>query len=97
MDVHLYLFGDVSGDVETRLDRLLRLADEPLLRHFFDGAYQALRSEVSQLPPSQREQFQPFSSVRDLLYLQRAASLHPVLRGALVTIFHLGSYIRWVP
>jgi hypothetical protein len=91
----IYLFGDQTYDVDAPLRELLYHSD-PILTSFFERVLQVLRLELGQLPSELRDEFPRFSSIADLISRRRDTRLHPSLEMALVLIYQLGSFIRWV-
>lgn len=91
----IYLFGDQTYDADARLRELLHYSD-PILTSFFERALQVLRLEIGQLPSELRYEFPRFSSIADLISRRGDTRLHPGLEMALVLIYQLGSFIRWV-
>lgn len=90
----LYLFEDQASDISAGLADLLCLQQDPILQAFFEGAYNAIRTELGFLSQAQREQFPRFSSIQDLLALCRRSQLHPSFYHALTCTHQLGSFIR---
>lgn len=93
---HVYLIGDATFDFVPGLQRLLYRSHKPLLQAFFGSVYRVLRSEIAKTASVQRVQFPRFTSVQDLLTLQRHDGLHPALHNALICTFQLASFIRCV-
>lgn len=91
----IYLFGDQTYDVDAPLRELLHHSDA-ILSSFFKRALHVLRLEVGQLPSELRYEFPRFSSIADLISRRGDTQLHPGLEMALVLIYQLGSFIRWV-
>ncbi|KAF7180566.1 hypothetical protein CNMCM7691_009857 [Aspergillus felis] len=91
----IYLFGDQTYDVDAPLRELLHHSD-PILTAFFERALHVLRLEIGQLPSELRCEFPRFSSIADLISRRGDTRLHPGLEMALVLIYQLGSFIRWV-
>ncbi|RYO94433.1 hypothetical protein DL766_002781 [Monosporascus sp. MC13-8B] len=89
----VYLVGDSTLDVATGLLTLLRNGHSPLLQSFFEATYRVIRAEVATLAAVQRASFPHFSSIQDLLALQRRGHLHPALHKALVCAFQLAAFI----
>lgn len=90
----VYLFGDQTADFDAGLRRLLQAKNDSLLIAFFQKCYHALRQEISQLSPSQRQMFPRFTSIVDLLARYREHGPNPALESALTTIYQLGSFIQ---
>ncbi|OOQ85606.1 Conidial yellow pigment biosynthesis polyketide synthase [Penicillium brasilianum] len=91
----VYLFGDQTADFDSGLRRLLQAKNDSLLIAFFQKCYHALRKEISQLSPSQRQMFPRFTSIVDLLARYREFGPNPALESALTTIYQLGCFIHY--
>ncbi|CAI7653448.1 unnamed protein product [Penicillium manginii] len=91
----MYLFGDQTANFDSGLRRLLQAKNDSLLSSFFQKCYYALRKEISQLPPSQRQMFPRFTSVVDLLARYRESGPSAALESALTTIYQLGCFIHY--
>lgn len=90
----VYLFGDQTANFDSGLRRLLQAKNDSLVSSFFQKCYYALRKEISQLPPSQRQMFPRFTSVVDLLARYRESGPSTALESALTTIYQLGCFIQ---
>lgn len=91
----VYLFGDQTADFDSGLHRLLQAKNDSLLTAFFQKCYHALRTEISQLSPSQRQMFPRFTSIIDLLARYRESEPNPALESALTTIYQLGCFVQY--
>ncbi|KAJ5176832.1 Conidial yellow pigment biosynthesis polyketide synthase [Penicillium canariense] len=91
----VYLFGDQTADFDSGLRRLLQAKNDSLLVSFFQKCYHALRKEISQLSPSQRQLFPRFTSIVDLLARYREFGPNPAIESALTTIYQLGCFIHY--
>jgi len=94
--LQVYLFGDQTYEINTKLCGLLLSNDNPILISFFERVFFALRTEIGQLPLRERESFPLFSSISTLLSRQRENALNPALEGALTCMYQLGYFIRLV-
>ena len=90
----VYLFGDQTANFDSGLRRLLQAKNDSLVSSFFQKCYYALRKEISQLPPSQRQMFPRFTSIVDLLARYRESGPSTALESALTTIYQLGCFIQ---
>lgn len=90
----VYLFGDQTADFTSGLRRLLQAKNDSLLTAFFQKCYYSLRKEISQLSPSQRQNFPRFTSILDLLARYRESGPNPALESPLTTIYQLGCFIQ---
>ncbi|ROW00331.1 hypothetical protein VMCG_07320 [Cytospora schulzeri] len=68
-EVTLYLFGDQTYDVGPHLKELLLASrhSNTLVIDFLRGSYDAVRAELYQLPPQDRESLPRFTCVEDLV------------------------------
>jgi len=90
----VFIFGDQTSAFESDLRSLLHVKDNEILRSFFEKANYALRFEIARLPVSQREIFPRFTCVLDLLQHYRESGGNPALGLALLTLNHLGRFIK---
>jgi len=90
----VYLFGDQTGDFDAGLRRLLQAKNNSLVTSFFERCFYALRHEIAQLSPTQRQIFPRFTSVVDLLARYRESGPNPALESALTCIYQLGCFIK---
>lgn len=90
----VYLFGDQTADFDSGLRRLLQAKNDSLLTAFFQKCYHALRSEISKLPPSERQMFPRFTSIVDLLARYREHGPNVALESTLTTIYQLGCFVQ---
>ncbi|KAH8432989.1 polyketide synthase alb1 [Aspergillus melleus] len=92
--LHVYLFGDQTFEVSTKLPPLLHCKTSPLLEAFFEQAYHALRSEIAQLPARDRDTYPRFSSIAELLaWRNRQERLHQPIETTLTCIYQLAQFI----
>lgn len=92
----VFVFGDQTSAFEADLRFLLHIKDNETLRSFFEKVNYALRVEIARLPISQQAQFPRFTSVLDLLQHYRVSGGNPALGLSLLTLHHLGRFIRYV-
>lgn len=96
-ELHVYLFGDQTFEVSTKLPLLLHSETSPLLDAFFEQAYHALRSEIAQLPARDRDTYPRFSSIAELLaWRNRQEKVHQPIETTLTCIYQLAQFIRFV-
>ena len=91
---NLYLFGDGWEGLGPQLQALLQIDLYPLSA-FLENAYLVLRSELGQLPRSEREQIASFSSLQDLIAQHYDGLLDVSMYPALVCICQVASLIRY--
>lgn len=95
--LNVYLFGDQTFEVSTKLPPLLHSKTSPLLEVFFEQAYLRLRSEISQLPARDRDTFPRFSSIAELLAWRNVQeTLHQPIETVLTCIYQFAQFIRFV-
>ena len=96
----LYLFGDQTFVIQPHLQDLLnRKWDNLPLHDLLTKAYDAIRVELYKLPSQLRDELPRFTCLEDLLVWDRSQSGQPsciALDMALTTLYHLGSFIRYV-
>jgi naphtho-gamma-pyrone polyketide synthase len=90
----VFVFGDQTSAFEADLRTLLHIKDNESLRSFFEKANYALRVEIAKLPISQQELFPRFTCVLDRLQNYRASGGNPALGLSLLTLNHLGRFIK---
>lgn len=97
--VNLYLFGDQTYDIGPHLKTLLLESKRGniLLGNFFQRTYSALRKQIYQLSPQEREALPRFTSVEDLV-LWRATSPEEArhcipLDMSLTCMYHVAAFI----
>jgi naphtho-gamma-pyrone polyketide synthase len=90
----VFIFGDQTSAFESDLRSLLHNKENESLRSFFEKAHYALRVEIARLPISQRELFPRFTCILDLLQHYRESGGNPALGLALLTLNHLGRFIK---
>ncbi|KAJ5521624.1 hypothetical protein N7527_005739 [Penicillium freii] len=92
--LNVYLFGDQTFEVSTKLPPLLHSKTSPLLEAFFEQAYLRLRSEISQLPARDRDTFPRFSSIAELLAWRNVQeTLHQPIETVLTCIYQFAQFI----
>jgi naphtho-gamma-pyrone polyketide synthase len=92
----VYLFGDQTGEFDSGLRRLIQAKNNSFLTSFIEKCYHALRQEITQLPPSDRELFPRFTSIVGLLSKYHESGPNPALESALTCIYQLASFIGYV-
>lgn len=93
--LHLYLFGDLTYDISTKLQPLIHSESYPLLRSFFDFVCDKLRAEIGRLPAQDKEIFPRFSSIAELLTWRISHSRsNPAVENALTCIYQLAQFIQ---
>ncbi|KAL1953845.1 hypothetical protein VTO42DRAFT_2105 [Malbranchea cinnamomea] len=92
--LHIYLFGDQTYDISTKLPQLLHSNPSLLVQSFVDCACDKLRAEIGQLPARDKEIFPRFSSIAELLaWRNRHNQSVPPIENALTCIYQLGHFI----
>ena len=90
----LYLFGDQTFDIQPHLKDLLRHRQNPVLEDFFVKTYDAIRTEIYQLPREIRDDLPRFNSVNDLLLQKPGGKRCVALDMAVTCIYQIGVFIR---
>jgi hypothetical protein len=92
--VQVYIFGDQSYDFNKKLHHLLYSKGNPILRAFFEQAYDAIRAEIGQLPLQHQLSFPRFRSLPDLLARHRKGGVSPAFQIVLAYVYQIGAFIR---
>ncbi|KAM3080825.1 hypothetical protein ACMFMF_002740 [Clarireedia jacksonii] len=91
----IYLFGDQTYDVHSKLRSILHSRHGPVLRHFFERVDYAIRAEIGQLSSSTRDSLPRFSGIAHLLsWNHRDKKLAIPFEMALTCTYQLGSFIN---
>ena len=93
--MHIFLFGDQTYQIGSELSRLASLCEDPILESFLSRAYQALRSEIAELPEYRRQQLPSLPSLTKLLAVPSHGPTHVAISQALTCTYHLASFIRY--
>jgi hypothetical protein len=93
--LHVYLFGDQTSDVSSKLDQLLHITYNPILRTFFEQVHSVLQAEIGRLEARHECKFPRFSNLKELLlkHVQKE-EIHPAFHTALLCACQLGEFIR---
>ena len=95
--VKIYLLGDQTYDVYSKLRELLHSTRDPVLNHFFESVDHTIRDEIGRLPHTTREELPQFSGVADLLSWHHCNNGPTVAFDmALTCILQLGIFIQSV-
>ncbi|KAJ6199961.1 hypothetical protein J3E72DRAFT_186462 [Bipolaris maydis] len=90
----LYLFGDQTYEVQSRLRELLQYRVNPILDDFLLKSYHAIRTNISNLPIEIRDNLPRFTSIDDLLLMELTSGKRCVpLEMALTCMYQLGVFI----
>ena len=93
--MRLLLFGDQSLISRHNIQsQLLAGRTNPFLNLFFQKSSDALRREISQLSPLEREIILPFTSIDELNDRSWDNEPHEGIRCALLCLSQLAHYIR---
>lgn len=94
--MEVYIFGDQTVHVDSRLQDLLHVSCNNTLTSFLSGGYLALRQEISRLPASERAALPQDETLALLLdsIKKGKRKRHPALEGALLCLYEIGQYIR---
>ena len=93
--MHIFLFGDQTYQIGSQLSRLAALCEDPILESFLSRAYQALRSEIAELPECRRQQLPSLPSLPKFLAMPSRGPTHVAISQALTCTYHLASFIRY--
>ena len=94
---HLLLFGDQTVEAYSSIKHLVRHSrNSPPLQDFLRRTTDALQSQISKLPPSDRERFSSFDSILGLAEAHgKSGSNDVVISTLLLCVAQLGSLIRY--
>jgi len=92
----LYIFGDNTYETNSKLLTLLSTTGDPILAAFFDQAFNIIRAEAGCLPLEEFRNLPSFTSIGEIVAKHRDGHLSPAFQIALSTIYHLGTFIRFV-
>lgn len=94
--MRIYVFGDQAIRVEEQLLDLLHVKGCSILTTFLREATIAVQEAVAGLPPAERAAFPTVETLGFLLDAVKKGSSHVALDSALVCIYEIGYYIRYV-
>ncbi|KAB5547400.1 putative polyketide synthase [Coniochaeta sp. 2T2.1] len=94
--MRIYVFGDQAIRVEEQLLDLLHVKGCSILTTFLREATIAVQEAVAGLPPAERAAFPPVETLGFLLDAVKKGSSHVALDSALVCIYEIGYYIRYL-
>jgi naphtho-gamma-pyrone polyketide synthase len=92
----IYVFGDQAIRVEDQLLDLWHVKDCSSLTAFLREATAAIQKAISELPATERGAFPTVETLGLLLDDIKKGSYHIALDSALVCIYEIGYYIRYV-
>ena len=90
----LYLFGDQTYDVQLELKDLMRSRTNPVLENFLAKAYNAIRTELYELPCEIREGLPRFTCLEDLILRGQGGKRCIPLDMAVTCMYQLGIFIQ---
>ena len=94
-EMRLLLFGDGALVSKGRLlTQVLASRADPILSLLFQRSSDALRREISQLAPAEREQIPVFNSIDELIERLSPNCTHPGVQNALLCVSQLAHYIE---
>ena len=91
-----YLFGDQTVHVDNHLQDLLHVGGNSTLTSFLSEGYYAIRQEISRLPASERALLPQSETLALLLDTIKKGKRHPALESALLCLYEIGEYIKFV-
>ncbi|KAL8782244.1 MAG: hypothetical protein Q9213_005547 [Squamulea squamosa] len=92
----LYLFGDQTFDVQPHLADFVQYKHNPVLEDFLLKAYDAIRSEIYNLPCEVRDDLPRFTSVDDIIWRKPDGKRCVPLDMAVTCMYQLGAFISQV-
>jgi len=90
----LYLFGDQTYPVQPDLKDLMWYRTNPVLENFLVKAYNAIRTEIYNLPCETREDLPRFTCLDDLVLRKQGGKRCIPLDMAVTCMYQLGVFIR---
>lgn len=91
----LYLFGDQTYDIQPHLKELIRYKDSLIVGDFLAKTYDAIRTEIYQLPREIRDGLPRFTCLDDLILRDQGAKQCVPLDMAVTCMYQLGIFIRY--
>ena len=92
--MNLYLFGDQTFDIQPHLKDLVWYKTNPILEDFLLKAYNAIRTELYQLPRETRDKLPRFTCVDDIIFQKPGRERCIPLDMAVTCMYQLGLFIR---
>lgn len=93
----LYLFGDQTFDTQPYLKGLSRYRHNPVLEDFLVKAYDAIRTEIYNLPREVREDLPRFTDLEDIIFRKQGGKQCIPLDMAVTCMYQLGVFIGYGP
>ena len=90
----IFVFGDQSTAVLDKLQKLLHVKDNAILRSFLSEAFLAIRHETESLPSRDKESVAQAESLGLLLEAARTSTGHAALDSSFLCIYEIGYYIE---
>lgn len=94
-ELKLYLFGDQTYDIQPQLRDLIRYRHNPVLEDFLVKAYDAIRTEIYNLPCKVRDDLPRFTCVDDIISRKPGGQRCVPLDMAVTCMYQLGTFIRY--
>ena len=93
----LYLFGDQTYDVQPSFKDLIQYRHNPVLEDFLAKAYDAIRTEIFDLPSEVRNSLPRFTCLDDIILRKPGGKRCLPLDMAVTCMFQLAAFIRYEP
>ena len=95
VEMRVLLFGDQALVNRAHIQKqVLENRENPFLGLLFQRSSDALRHEIAQLPPSEREAIPPFTTIAELNDQTSSIEAHEGVVNALLCISQLAHYIE---
>jgi hypothetical protein len=91
--INLYLFGDQTFNAINQLSSLLQARDNLVLDCLLTKAYNALRTEIHELPSETSKSIPRFCAIEDLVNARKFGKRCVPLDMALTCLYHLSKFI----
>nr|ASU91368.1 non-reducing polyketide synthase [Nephromopsis pallescens] len=89
----LYLFGDQALDIQPYLKDLIQYKYNPILEDFLVKAYDAIRTEIYNLPREIRDDLPRFTCINDIIFRKQGGRRCVPLDMAVTCMYQLGVFI----
>jgi naphtho-gamma-pyrone polyketide synthase len=90
------LFGDLTVTFDDDLRQLLHVKGNEILQSFLNQVGYTFRQEFGKLPAGQQDLFPRFTNIVDLVSKLGETEGTPILRFALLTLYEIGQFFRYV-
>ena len=93
-ELKLYLFGDQTFDIQPHFKDLIQYRQNPVLEDFLAKAYDAIRTEIYDLPSEVRDELPRFTCLDDIIFRKPGGKRCVPLDMSVTCMYQLGVFIR---